>query len=768
MKEVFELIKNEDFEKAENIVEKWLKEENEELKKTRYYYLLAYINSDYKNKNKNLKKAKRYIKYCINSDYSEEQYYVLYKRLESDKIIFESVIRNAILKYPNSIQINMMLFDLESNKGKLDLLEKIKSTDVFNESFVMMYLAYFFSINEWDKIYYLKSFINESFNETNLIFINLVIAISLMLKSDSGDSDLKKAKNILEEVIRKDTNNQLENNSYIILLYCNYLLNDNKAFNEIVNKLPLSCKYFDLINYPYPIEIDFKNLYKFIFPKLISFSKDKEIKNKISAIYSLYLFSDYKNNFEIRFTKKNINNIEKVENNFLSYFEYCGIVCTMYACLKEYRSAVLSFLNTLSNGKYFFENIEISFGEIINDIDKSDFNTFSEDIINYLENVYIDDCICENLIKPYVDKMFRLKLYNEIFEICKLLGISVIKKHYKKLPLFEFAYSSRNHDIYLAKELYELAITNKESHASLNNLGTIYEELGYISKASELFNKAFEKDVYEEIYRNNTDRIAEKILLQSKAIADLENQDLEYLDILLKFYLQRDRFNSISLKQIDISKFENLDNYLLKKYFNEFVKKNYLMKYNEKIIVNMTIYEYLLGLEKNIQKNKEYKIISDKISFESLNNIGYNNTLMKQLNKLKNKELINILKRDIKECAISYVSGQYKSTIVLGGSIIESLLTCILKNNNINSYSFPTENGKSKAISLDRMGLEQLLQVCNEERLIDNTIYHLNQYVREYRNAIHPSVEIRKKIKINEENATMTWNILKETIKNLK
>lgn len=363
MKEVFELIKNEDFEKAENIVEKWLKEENEELKKTRYYYLLAYINSDYKNKNKNLKKAKRYIKYCINSDYSEEQYYVLYKRLESDKIIFESVIRNAILKYPNSIQINMMLFDLESNKGKLDLLEKIKSTDVFNESFVMMYLAYFFSINEWDKIYYLKSFINESFNETNLIFINLVIAISLMLKSDSGDSDLKKAKNILEEVIRKDTNNQLENNSYIILLYCNYLLNDNKAFNEIVNKLPLSCKYFDLINYPYPIEIDFKNLYKFIFPKLISFSKDKEIKNKISAIYSLYLFSDYKNNFEIRFTKKNINNIEKVENNFLSYFEYCGIVCTMYACLKEYRSAVLSFLNTLSNGKYFLKISKFPLGK---------------------------------------------------------------------------------------------------------------------------------------------------------------------------------------------------------------------------------------------------------------------------------------------------------------------------------------------------------------------------------------------------------------------
>ncbi len=768
MKEVLELIENEEFQKAEDILEKWLEEENDESKRIKYYYLLAHINSDYTNKNKNLKKAKRYIKYCINSDYLEEEYYVLYKRLEDDKIVFESVIKNAIVKFPNSIKINMMLFDLESNKGKLDLLEKIKTSNIFNESFIMMYLEHFFSINEWNKIYDLKFFIRKSFDETNLTLINLIIAISLMLKNDSGDSDFKQAKSILEDVIKKDVNNLLENNSYILLLYCYYLLNDSKAFNEIINKLPLSCKYCFYIGYPYPIEINFKTLYKIIFPKLISFSKKKEIKNIISAIYSLYLFSDYKNNFKISFTKRHINSIEKVKEFFLSYPEYCDIICTMYTCLREYKSAVLSFLKILSYGKCFLENIEFSFEEMIKDIDSSIISTFSKDVAVYLENEYVDECVCENLIKPYISKMHSLNLYDKVFEICKLLGISIIKKYYKKLPLFEFAYSSRNYDIYLAKELYELAITCKESPASLNNLGTIYEELGYISKASELFNKAFEKDMYEEIYRNNTDRIAEKILSQSKAIADLENQDLEYLDILLKFYLQRDRFNCISLKQIDISKFKNLDNSSLKKYFNEFVKKNYLMKHNEKIIVNMTIYDYLLGLEKNIQKNKEYKLISDKINFESLNNIGYSNILIKQLNKLKNKELINILKRDIKECAISYVSEQYKSTIVLGGSIIESLLTCILKNNNINSYSFSSDSGKSKVISLNRMGLEQLLYVCNEEGLIDNTIYHLNQYVREYRNAIHPSVEIRKNFKINEENATMTWNILKETIMNLK
>ena len=106
---------------------------------------------------------------------------------------------------------------------------------------------------------------------------------------------------------------------------------------------------------------------------------------------------------------------------------------------------------------------------------------------------------------------------------------------------------------------------------------------------------------------------------------------------------------------------------------------------------------------------------------------------------------------------------QYKSTIILGGSIIETILTYILKNSGIKKYEFDI-NSKKTIINLDRMGIEQMLYVAKEEKLINNTIYHLDHYVREYRNAIHPAVEIRKKYSINDRNATMIWQILKETI----
>ena len=131
--------------------------------------------------------------------------------------------------------------------------------------------------------------------------------------------------------------------------------------------------------------------------------------------------------------------------------------------------------------------------------------------------------------------------------------------------------------------------------------------------------------------------------------------------------------------------------------------------------------------------------------------------------EIKDKDLVRILKRDLKECAIAYVAGQYKSTLILGGSIIETILTYILKSNGINKYKF-NNNGKESIINLDRMGIDKMLFVANEEKLINYNIYHLDHYVREFRNAIHPSVEIRKKFIINERNASMIWQILMETI----
>ena len=63
------------------------------------------------------------------------------------------------------------------------------------------------------------------------------------------------------------------------------------------------------------------------------------------------------------------------------------------------------------------------------------------------------------------------------------------------------------------------------------------------------------------------------------------------------------------------------------------------------------------------------------------------------------------------------------------------------------------------------MDLNELLELAKKECLIDIGEYHLSNFVRCYRNIIHPSVEIRKKYDANENNARMMWNALLLIIK---
>ena len=103
MNEVLKLIRNKDYIEAEKEIEEIIKTGDlDEKNKIKYYYLISLINNDYDNKNKNIHKAKRYIKMCINSKFVEEPYYILYSKLEDDKIILESTIQSALKKFPRS------------------------------------------------------------------------------------------------------------------------------------------------------------------------------------------------------------------------------------------------------------------------------------------------------------------------------------------------------------------------------------------------------------------------------------------------------------------------------------------------------------------------------------------------------------------------------------------------------------------------------------------------------------------------------------------
>lgn len=769
MKNILELLNKKEFEQAEKEIDALLKGQAiKEEDRVKYYYLLALINSDYEYKNKNILKAKRYIKLCINSQYVEESYYSLYNRLEDDKVILESVIKRGIKTFPKSALLNLLLFDVVDNEGKQNLLITIQDTPIFTENFVIKYLNYYFQKCQWENIIYLKEHIEKIKIIDYYIFSSLIFVIAIIMTNNDNKDSITESLVMLKSAIELDSDNKLENNAHILLAYCYSLLDDREFFEETIDKLPISIKYMDLENYPFPIEINFYGVYKVVFPKIIKYaSYSDKLRNKISGIYALYLYYPYEYSEIIRFKMKNIKDIIACRDDFSSYNDYFKVICNMYIGINDIKHAIETFFSFYEDDYADFKRMPITLSDILESVNVSNIDTLISVFEEFIKKQYVSGDLCEYIISPIINKLYECKKYNIIYEIVKKIGIKQIQEQKKHLPLFEMAYSSRNKDILLSKKIYEMAMDLSKNHCILNNLGTIYEELGYISRASELFNSALDLDNHEEIYINNTNRISKKVVLQNQALSNLEREDLSYIDILLNVYIQRDNLNSISIEKIDLTKFENLSFNELKKYINDFLKKNYLLKNIDKIIVNMSILEYLNKLSENIEKNREYKIISDRINFNSLDAIGYNNNLTKKLNVIKDKQLVKILKRDLKECAITYVSMQYKSTILLGGSIIEAILTNILKSNGITNYTF-NNNTKTTNVSLDKMGIDQMLFVANEKQLISSTIYHLNHYVREYRNAIHPAVEIRKNYNINERNATMTWNILKETIINLK
>ena len=761
MNEVLKLIRNKDYIEAEKKIEEILKTDDlDEKSKTKYYYLIALINNDYDNKNKNIHKAKRYIKMCINSKFVEEPYYVLYSKLEDDKIILESTIQNALKRFPRSQYLNQLSFRLKNKEEKEKFYQQLKNTSIFKEEFILLYTQFFFSEQMWKYLIELENYSKKVKNKTNYIFFCFAINVA-RLTNNSNKKELVNAKENLEFIATIDNDNILENNLHIFLAYCYMKLNENEKFKETVSKLPIAIRYMDLDDYPYSFEMNFSKLYKFMFTEMINYcSKNKQLKQRLSVIYSLYLFYPSQFFSIVRFSKKNINDIISGKNLFDNYIDYYKSVCHMYDTLKEKKNAFKIYLECPIHN---YDKLEITLDTILENITNDEIIILEKDIIDFLKINYLSNEICEYIITPFIKACYSLKNYELIYEISNQIGINSITSLKNQLPLFEMAYSARNFDILFSKNLYELNLKIEKSHASFNNLGTIYEDLGYLSKASDLFNKALKLDEFEVIYKNNCERISKRILKQSQARSELIINNFDFLEVLLILSMQRDKYNIVHIDKIDMTKFENLSKENIKKFCNMFISKGFYIKQNDNIVVDMDLFEILNNLSSTINKNKEYKKISDNINYEKLNLIGYNDELVKNLNKISDKDLVKILKRDLKECAIAYVAQQYKSTIILGGSIIETILTYILKNNGVKNYKFDI-NGKKTVINLDRMGIDQMLYVAKEEKLINTTIYHLDHYVREYRNAIHPAVEIRKKYEISDRNATMIWQILKETI----
>jgi hypothetical protein len=135
-------------------------------------------------------------------------------------------------------------------------------------------------------------------------------------------------------------------------------------------------------------------------------------------------------------------------------------------------------------------------------------------------------------------------------------------------------------------------------------------------------------------------------------------------------------------------------------------------------------------------------------------------------NTIKHPEILNIIKRDIKEFNNAIATNSIKTVLIIGGSLLEGLLLDRL-NSKYDYVKNTDVYNKIKKKDLYRWDLNDLINCALELGIIDNSIEKVGHFVREYRNFVHPGKEVNEKFHIEEEKAIITLQILKIVYKNL-
>lgn len=129
---------------------------------------------------------------------------------------------------------------------------------------------------------------------------------------------------------------------------------------------------------------------------------------------------------------------------------------------------------------------------------------------------------------------------------------------------------------------------------------------------------------------------------------------------------------------------------------------------------------------------------------------------------MKSPELRSILERDYDEIQKAFVTGCWKSVIILAGGAIETLLLDRLLQNEARAKS-SAKAPKDKAGQVPEIkdwGFVYLILVAVDLSLINPDVDKHSHSLREYRDLVHPTVEIRTKLRVDAEEAKIALEVL--------
>jgi hypothetical protein len=124
---------------------------------------------------------------------------------------------------------------------------------------------------------------------------------------------------------------------------------------------------------------------------------------------------------------------------------------------------------------------------------------------------------------------------------------------------------------------------------------------------------------------------------------------------------------------------------------------------------------------------------------------------------VRDVELRRLIERDYVELQKVFITGCYKSTIILAGGCIEAILLDLLMSNDAAARA---SAAAPRNHDMTRWDLSDLIKVAVDLELVGQGLDKLSHSVREYRNLVHPGNELRSRLAFDAEEARIAIEIL--------
>ena len=366
--------------------------------------------------------------------------------------------------------------------------------------------------------------------------------------------------------------------------------------------------------------------------------------------------------------------------------------------------------------------------------------------------------------------MYTEKCYGQIVELYNMPAI----KNKSTLYMFEVAYSladtNKNDE---AERIYEYLLERSPKNTSiLNNLHILKKRKGDIDSAYDLISKAYKITKSDEIisknYSSMYDIVEERKQIDEQfkvALIRLQKENDFVLEKLRNFLLAAKKDSDFKNGIIPIAswKFKVLmktDEQKADSLKEQWLDRGYLRRTGDRGNYQEHVYQINPYIETNINKIKGNKIPAvwikgiENINGEKLASLKYFEVL-EAIQKIRKKYKC-IIERDINELTINYIMNNYKSVVVLSGSMVETLLIyyCEKKKIQIIDYSKNQRNISKKLYDAD---LGDLLNYFQIHGMLDDILVHMGNISRISRNFIHPGKELRDTEELNEAKASICF-----------